>query len=191
MLTVPRAGKPKGTWGIGSSNVRYVDKRDENEEFIQELRQFLKDPDTYSLSENPISKKGQSDQNLKVQVERAAIDYVKAHYRGFKCTNVETENKGWDLEFRRGCVRLLVEVKGCSGKSAKVELTPNEYGAMCRRKDKFRLAIVTSALVEPRLSIIKFNDSDKTWRDQHDKKFKLTERKGARVWRALRTDSVR
>ena len=63
---------------------------------------------------------------------------------------MEADNKGWDLEVTRGAVKLLVEVKGCSGDSRQVELTPNEYAAMGHRRYReiYRLAVVTRALEE-------------------------------------------
>ena len=127
----------------------------------------------------------QPDPELRIKVENAAIDHVKEHYRrrGYGWRSVETENKGWDLEFTHQFSKLLVEVKGCSGKIGQVELTPNEYAAMnrLRNRDAYRLAIVTSALEAPRLSIVSFNGSDESWRDQDDRKVLLEPRTGARV----------
>ena len=77
--------------------------------------------------------------------------------------------------------RRLVEVKGCSGGAGQVELTPNEYAAMCRCRNVYRLAIVKRALDYPQLSIVRFNKSDETWRDQKNRKVRLDERKGVRV----------
>ena len=123
-------------------------------------------------------------------VEKAAIDHVVAHYEGYEgyeCVPVESENKGWVLEFTRDEEKLLVEVKGRSGDIGQVELTPNEYAAMCSPDNRgvYRLAIVTCALDEPRLSIVKFHESDQTWRDQwrdqNDRKVCLKERTGVQV----------
>ena len=64
-----------------------------------------------------------------------------------------------------------------------MELTPNEYAAMRNRhlRDVYRLAVVTRVLDKPRLSIVRFNESDGTWHDQDDRKVRLNERKGVRV----------
>ena len=122
-----------------------------------------------------------SDPARRIEVEKAAIDCVVEHYErsDFKCTSVEADNKGWDLECMCGRTRLLVEVKGCSGTTAQVELTPNEYRAMQRRKKQYRLAVVTRALDDPQLLIVQFKN--KAWRDQHGREVKLEERTGARV----------
>ena len=126
----------------------------------------------------------QSDPYRRAMVEKAAIKCVKDCYKalGYECVSVKSENKGWDLEFTRFAVNLLVEVKGCSGAAGQVELTPNEYAAMRdRRRDAYRLAVVTCALDKPRLLIVSFNGSDKTWRDQYNREVCLDEQKGVRV----------
>ena len=137
----------------------------------------------------PLGAPRQCDPGLRAKVEKAAVRHVIDHwpYPGYECVSVESDNKGWDLEFTRGARTLLVEVKGRSGDIAQVELTPNEYAAMCSRhhRDMYRLAIVTRALVAPRLSIIRFNGSDETWRDQDDREVCPEERTGVIV----RTDA--
>lgn len=182
VLQVPRAGHPDGSFVMGQSNVRYVEESDEAEEFIRQLRRYLEDP--FMALDSPVGPDEVprvSDPDRRVQVEKAAIDSVIKHYKEYTCKSVERENKGWDLEFTRGSVHLLVEVKGCSGHSAKVELTPNEYAAMRRKKPHYRLVIVTNALAKPQLSIVSFNGSDGTWRDQNERKFHVRVMKGARV----------
>ena len=44
VVPVPRAGHPRGTWGMGQSNIRYVDEADESEEFVRKLRKPMEDP---------------------------------------------------------------------------------------------------------------------------------------------------
>ena len=55
------------------------------------------------------------------------------------------------------------QVKGCSGHSSQVELTPNEYAAMGHRRYReiYRVAVVTRALEEQhrRLSMIRYNEA--------------------------------
>ena len=189
VLSVPRAGHPRGTWGMGQSNIRYVDEADEGEEFVRRLREYMEDPSAIDVPVSPRNRRArggaprQSDPLLRAKVETAAIKCVRDYYEAYKCVSVESDNKGWDLEFTRGAVNLLVEVKGCSGDAGQVELTPNEYAAMRNRhlRDVYRLAVVTRALDKPRLSIVSFNESDGTWRDQDNRKARLDERKGVRV----------
>ena len=180
VFRVRRTG-PKGTFVMGRSNVRYTDKP-EAEPFVRRLREYIEDPDNWP-PRTPGSAPRQSDPALRAKVEQAAIDHVTSHwpYPGYDWQSVERENKGWDLEFTRGARTLLVEVKGCSGAAGTVELTPNEYAAMCKHRYEYKLAIVTRALEDPRLSIISFNGSDETWRDQHEREVRLEPRTGVRV----------
>ena len=181
VLEVPRAARRDVTWGMGQSNVRYVDEQDETEEFIQLLRRYLDDPFGLELRRRQGRASRQPDQDRRKQVEKAAIKHVKEYYDGYDCESVEREYKGWDLEFTRGAVHLRVEVKGCSGHVANVELTPNEYKAMNSQDHQYRLAIVTNALDQPRLSIVSFNGSDNTWRDQHHRKYHVEKLESARI----------
>ena len=184
---VPRSSPKRGIWGMGQRNVRYVRERDEEHEFIINLQEYIENPENVIIPDNPGGAPQQPDPDRRAQVELAAVQYVIAHYEGynFQCESVEKDNKGWDLEVRRGVVELLVEVKGCSGASGQVELTPNEYSAMTNRRyrEKYRLAIVTRALDDQhrRLSIVSYNGSDETWRDQDGHKVTMKERTGARI----------
>ena len=83
----------------------------------------------------------------RARVELAAVETVTAFYeaRGFTVKSVEAENKGWDLEIRKGRKILhRVEVKGNKGGNILVELTPNEYEKS--GDARFRLAVVRNAL---------------------------------------------
>ena len=183
-FNVPRANKAKGIWGMGRSNIRYVGHADESEEIVSDLRAYVLDPTGINLPPRRHAGGGrprQSDPRLRTEVEKAAINHVIAHYKGYEWVTVEDENKGWDLEFKRGELELLVEVKGRLGAIGRVELTPNEYAAMRQRRRKYRLAIVTRSLDDPQLSIVRYNESDRTWRDQDNWEVRLEERIGVRV----------
>ena len=119
-------------------------------------------------------------------IEKAAINHVieKFEKDGFNYRSVENDNVGWDLEFTKGNEKLCVEVKGRAGSRLSVELTPNEYEAMEDQKTAaYRLAIVTCALDQPRLAVIRFHPRDKSWRDRDHVKFLVSEKTGARVSR--------
>jgi hypothetical protein len=193
VLRVPRA-RP-GQWGIGQSNIRFADEPSARD-FLRRLARFMENPLGFDDFEKPNrhrTRRGgggaprQIDPVLRAKVERAAIECVVAHYegQGYECARVERENRGWDLEFTRGEVTLLVEVKGCSGEAHAVELTPNEYTAMCNaaNHDTYRLAAVGHALLKrrARLTIIRFNGSDETWRDEDEREIKILKLTGARV----------
>ena len=187
VLPVPSAGRPRGTWGMGQSNVRYVDQEDEQREFIRTLLEYMESPADFEVAAGVGGAPRQPDPARRARVEQAAVDFVIAHYegRGFECDSVEKDNKGWDLEVTRGAVKLLVEVKGCSGDCRQVELTPNEYAAMGRRRHReiYRLAVVTRALEDQRrrLSMVRYNGSDDTWRDQNGRSVRVKELTGARI----------
>ena len=189
VFCVPSAGRPPGTWGIGRT-IRYVDPDDESRDLVCKLREYILDPDHYwrrrstNLSvRTPEGTPRKSDPFLRAKVEEAAIECVRNYYTAYECVLVERDNRGWDLEFTCDDVRLLVEVKGCSGDAGRVELTPNEYKAMRDRRNRnvYRLAIVTRALDDPQLSIVSFNESDDTWRDQNDCEVRVEVRKSARI----------
>lgn len=185
VLAAPNSRSSGFRWG--QNQVRYIDEHDENQEFVKRLRRFIADPrkNIPSSSKNP---KGQRpDPEFKRRVESAAVQCVIEHYQdlGYTYYSVEKENKGWDLEFFQGDSTLLVEVKGRSSFNADVELTPNEYFAMSKKSIRFdyRLAIVTNALSNPTLSIVRFRGSDQTWLDQHGRTYEVEPRPGAKVSR--------
>ncbi|MDQ6783619.1 MAG: DUF3883 domain-containing protein [Actinomycetota bacterium] len=95
------------------------------------------------------------DPRVRALVERAAVDEVRAMLEGegFSIKDVQKDNVGWDIEATRGSERLLVEVKGTSGRRAVVQLTTNEHRAATVEVD-WRLAIVTRALDEPTVRIV-------------------------------------
>ena len=119
VLPVPSAGRPPGTWGMGQSNVLYVDQQDEDQEFVQTLLQYMESPADFDVAASVGGAPLQPDPTRRAGVERAAVDFAIAYYVtcGFECDSVEADNKGWDLEVTKGAVNLLVEVKGCSGDS--------------------------------------------------------------------------
>ena len=182
VLRVPRARDPNVEWGFGQSNIRYVAQSDESVEFVRQLHAYLENPTDFNdFREQSDHRRPIIDPDQRAKVEKAAIEHVTNYYSGYVCESVERDNKGWDLEVTRGAVHLFVEVKGCSGDATRVELTPNEYKAMRNQRSKYRLAIVTKALENPRLSIVSYNGSDETWRDQDDRKAEISERTGARI----------
>lgn len=183
----PVPGGNNVVYGLTSfRTIRYLD-RPEAELYVQMLVGYMNDVGGFNLPDEFGNVPHNLNPTRRMEVERAAVDYVIDHYegRGFNCDSVERDNKGWDLEARRGAVELLIEVKGCSGDVGQVELTPNEYSAMTNRqyRESYRLAIVTQALDENRrsLSIISYNGSDKTWRDQDGRRASVKKRIGARI----------
>lgn len=181
-LLVPNARQ--GVWGMGEYPVRYITGDDENQQFVKDLRKFISNPNKPVINSKSKKRSNVTSQEKKIAVEKAAVKLVTDYFekRGWACESVEVENKGWDLEFSKNHAKLLVEVKGCSGLKVNVELTPNEYSAMLRHKvDKYRLAVVTNALQQPKLHIVSFNENDENWWNENDDKFVVEENIGAKV----------
>lgn len=179
VFPVPRARA--GVFGLGQSNVRYL-HTPEAKPFVRDLRHYIR-RDGRPRRPPPRAGARQTDTALRKRVETAAVECVVQHYRGrgFTCRSVERDNVGWDLVCVREGLKLLVGVKACSGRPH-VELTPNEYAAMNgRHRDRYRLAIVSTALANPVLSIVQYSRADGTWRDQHDRVADLQEQLGVRV----------
>lgn len=186
---VPRA--KDGGWGIGQSNVRYVDA-EKPTRTVRDLLRYLRNrhlqlaPSAKDKARSPRSNiPRQDDPVLRAKVEKAAVRHVTRHYekQGYRCRSVEKQNLGWDLDAVRGAVKLLIEVKGCSGALPAIELTANEYDQMHRNRDIYRLAIVTRALSTrtARLSVVSFNHADETWRDERSHRAVIEEVTSARV----------
>ena len=184
VFPVPRARK--GVWGMGQSNVRYMDEPGATE-FVEKLTTYIKAPKTAPITSAGAKHRSprQSDPAARATVEAAAVKRVVAHYesKNFIWHSVEKDNVGWDIEVTRGDVTLLVEVKGCSSANAVVEVTPNEYRAMREKRDNYRVAIVTEALKgsRSRLLILSHNIADGSWRDEEGHVAKLTEIMAARI----------
>lgn len=163
VMNVPRAQEQKGFFG--QSNVWYADTENV-QDFVQKVSQYIAEYNSNNLSGSLKRKMARiQDQDKKVQVERAAIETVVAHFQqlGYTVRSVEKDNCGWDLEANIEKNILRIEVKGLSGKELNVGLTPNEYKAFEKNSDDYRLAIVTHALDEPKLFICRFSQEKQTW----------------------------
>ncbi len=134
---------------------------------------------------------GKVDPEHRKKVENAAIDMVTEHYENLNYTveSVESQNFGWDLQAHKGDKFISIEVKGLSGSSPVVEVTPNELAqirAVEKKKFKggvYRLAIVTKALLKkPILQVFSYSKDSGLWVDlktgQH---LEITERTAAKI----------
>ena len=158
--------------------VRYLDLPDA-QEFVRQVRAHIR-----NRGRTPARKRARTavDALLRKNVETAAVRCVVDYYetKGYDCVSVEKDNVGWDFECTQNEVKYLVEVKGCSG-GPDVQLTPNEYDAMLRNCHQYRLAVVSNALVDPQLDIIRYIASDDTWRADGDRLASIDEQVSARV----------
>ncbi|MDD2899814.1 MAG: DUF3883 domain-containing protein [Desulfuromonadaceae bacterium] len=148
--------------GMGKSNIWYADTP-EGALLVSCLSAFI-DGDRPTQPSTSVHK-GKQDQERKVKIEKAAIRACCKHYEalGYNVESVEKDNLGWDLEATSGRTKLLIEVKGLSGSSFSVELTPNEYKVFMQQKDDYRLAVVTNALETPTLSICRYSKEQDSW----------------------------
>ena len=159
-------GRGKGCFG--QSNMWYADDR--SSQVQRELRQkILNSIEDRSLPPGkrrrvrPLAK--QHNVQLRQLVEKAAIESVTKHYveLGYEVKSVERDNVGWDLEATLDKRKLKLEVKGLSGESIAVELTPNEYEKMNGNQEVYRLCIVSLALKTPMLNIFGYNKECGHW----------------------------
>lgn len=163
MFEVPRAsGKFGVAGGMGQSNVWYAQNfRDEN--FFKKISELI----------NPVKTRTPTKPDVERNklVENTAIDIVAKHYSGYGylVKSVEKDNCGWDLIATIEKLTLNIEVKGLSGKSIYIGLTPNEYKAFALNDVQYRLCIVTECLSNPKLEVFSYNLSSKNWLSQTGK----------------------
>lgn len=122
------------------------------------------------------------DIEKKKKVETIGYDMVTEHYEkiGYEVKPVFKDNVGWDLEAIFKSEKLLLEVKGLSGKNINIELTPNEYSNLKKEKQNYRVCVVTDALVKPNLYIYSCKNGD--WIDKNGRKLKTDERIGLKMF---------
>lgn len=170
-LAVPRARDIAG--GMG----RYVwyAEGERHKRFLQKLFRFIQTDGREGLRKFDRKHRGgggwQSDPHRRRQIEDAATREVKRYYEdlGYEIERVENEHRGWDLEATRDGLELHLEVKGIAGAKIAVELTANEFKMMKRKRNNYRVCIVTNALSKkPRLSIYGYVAESKRWEHHED-----------------------
>ena len=164
-FVIERAANNLEEGGPGQYNVWYADKV-KNKPIIKRVLCFIR-----SRAKKTPANKGTKrasrppDQERKAEVERAAIQLCCEHFEklGYKVKSVEEDNKGWDLQAKKDKCELRIEVKGLSGPTFSVELTPNEYKAFSKKAEDYRLAVVVDALRQPKLSVCRYSPEQKGW----------------------------
>jgi len=156
--TIPVPRQTKG--GMGQSNVWYGNS-DLGEALAKEVEALVKG----KPKRQKIKRTRGTNPQHNAKVEKAAVDLVWKYYEnlGYELTSVEKDNVGWDLEASQNKTKLKIEVKGLSGKSANIELSPNEYIAFSENHRRYRLAIVTEALTSPKLYICLYSQESQSW----------------------------
>jgi hypothetical protein len=178
---------PRGENGMGRSNVWYA--KNQPTKFFNKIETYL------NSGGNSIKKKKQkhpnggswgrnSDPLKRKQIEDMAILAISEYYasQGYYIESFEKDNLGWDLQAHIDSKNFLrLEVKGLSGRSICVEVTPNEYCNMNRYKKNYQLCVVTSTLVNPKISVFSFFPDEEVWKDENDNVLKVKELLGARM----------
>lgn len=175
---------PRGSGGMSRNNIwygnnsynkrvlefiRFVNSRwgDGDEDVVNAVREYM------GIQENKPSQAsnhgwGGTPEDKK-KVEEAAIKRCKRYYeKNYKVKDVQTENKGWDLQAESNNELLRIEVKGVSTSSPSVMLTPNEYKALKEYESSYHLAVVTNACEEKyqKLFICSHDGKQKGWKCQ-------------------------
>ena len=173
---------PTGKNGLGQSLVWYADKP-EHIPFKEQVLKYITDR-RIPLAENQDAAGGyQPDLMQRRRVEEVAVEMTTQHYMqlGYAVQSVEGDNIGWDLTATLDRRTLRLEVKGLSAITGSVELTPNEYAAMRRYQDSYRICIVTNALESPNLKIFSHSLDTGQWEDNSGISLQINEMVGARL----------
>jgi len=137
------------------------------------------------------------DAAARTRIEAAAMAIAASYYsdprRRGRVTDVSDQNKGWDLEVTAPDEDAILkgEVKGLSGTAVAVELTPNEYRAMCspaHREDHVVFIVTGLAGARPAMHIYRYARMPgrrlPAWRYQRGEVLAITERTSAVLRRA-------
>jgi hypothetical protein len=176
--------------GFGRYAVWYADTDDaKHKEFRRKVLDYIRDVSEkrgLTQSERAVRHGARGDTERKQEVEKAAIEaamrcYLDEHWQ---VTDVSAEKRGWDLEARRLGQLLRLEVKGLSGSTIGIELTPGEYEAMkAFSPDSYRLCVVVNAL-EPSKTLLKLvyrGSAELEHESDSLQKFSIEDRTGARI----------
>jgi hypothetical protein len=160
-IKVPKIGEG----GFGNANLLYADDPTRHREFRRDVLRFIKTRAAFPANKNKATASRQSDPLLRQKIELVAVKHTTTYYRrlGYVVSSQEKDNVGWDLTAARGKRELRLEVKGLSGSQIVVELTPNEYSAMTSYQESYRVCVVTTALVSPKLEVFAYSSDAGGW----------------------------
>jgi hypothetical protein len=169
--------------GFGQSNIWYANDREQHRQFRLDVLSYVETGKlpTVLLPESLYAHR-QPDPLLRQRVEQIAIKMTSKYFtrRGYCIDSVEQDNVGWDLNAVLGKRELKLEVKGLSGSQIVVDLTPNEYTAMQKHRDSYRVCVVTNALTKPCLTIFAYSPDSGQWEGPGQKRLNIQEIKSAR-----------
>jgi hypothetical protein len=165
---------PKKRNGIGQAQIWYASDRKRHGDFRSSVLAYV---NGWKL---PHSKGGggkQPDILRRQQIETAAVLATTKHFEEqlyYKVTNVSKDNVGWDLNAVSRHRLLRLEVKGLSGSSIVVDLTPNEYAMMQKHRDSYLVCVLTNALeASQKLSVFGFSPDSGCWEDEHGRQLEI------------------
>lgn len=161
-LTIPP--RRKGDHGVPGQFTAYypAESGSQGRRIERQIRDFISSHASSAVQPAPKGKAGrrQSDPERRQEIEDAAVNFVWQHFEqelGYKLSDHQRANHGYDLKASRGDEVLCIEVKGRSGTDIVADFTPNEYKAIADAergkftKGAYRVCIVTEALRSPRL----------------------------------------
>jgi hypothetical protein len=159
--------------GFGSQTfISFLDS--DNSEVATFRRELLKFIDNAECGRWPLSARGSKsppDLGLKLMIETAAMEAAKYYYRclGYDVADISRENRGYDLDAKCEGSRLFIEVKGTCSETdrASVGLTPNEYRESKNNRKRYRICIVTNALLSPEVGDFSWDAEGDVWRDEN------------------------
>lgn len=167
----------RGSGYLGQTNYCYLDSdNDDVRSFRKTVIEYVKNCQKNSLHDKHRMPK--PDSELNKRIEKAAVDMVIKHYKslGYDIEDRQKDNIGWDLEAKYGEIELHLEVKGNASAEAFVRISRNEYKAMMKNRDSYRLCVVTNALKSPQLYVFASEDTGEwTWEEDSRLHLKLDE----------------
>lgn len=177
---------PRGRGWMGQSNVWYCDKP-VNFHFKEKVWRYVTENDhPQARRARTSNSKGyrQIDSLHRSKIEVAAVKAVWDHFEqlGYDLDDVQKRNLGYDLLARNGRKEVKIEVKGLEGLGRIVELTPNEYSAMKKFANDYRLCAVTHALSKsPNVLVFSFTPDTRRWENDNNVELNIRELTGARL----------
>ncbi|MCC6678942.1 MAG: DUF3883 domain-containing protein [Phycisphaerales bacterium] len=193
LYPVPDCRKPEVPWGMGQSNVRFMDDR--GLPFLREVETRLG-----AKSDGPAPKQGrrtgsdkpgrQPDPAKRIEVEHAAMSAIRRRFEADWELEDRSRKMGLGYDFlakpraARSGEELLLEVKGCSSSGIVCELTPSERACMTARatRDQYRLCVVTDALDDDKrqVHIFEYHVGVQQWTADGGRVLEVEELVGAR-----------
>jgi len=167
--------------------IRDLIDKDFHKDYSSHFNAFLKFRDYYiernDKGKRPLQR--QVDVFKRQRVEISAVETTIEYFEklDYIVISKEKDNVGWDLEATNNKETLLLEVKGLSGKVVSIELSSNEYKKSTEFKDKYKLCIVTNALIKPKLEIFSYDYESDNWINSENEKLIIEPRISARMYK--------